>query len=238
MTTYPRSPALDNFVWMGSEDITLPPFWLGAFRLVVRVAFIVAAAWGIHLVMEWATAKASAHEGLMLGVLTVLLLSYALLIAVPFVPGVEIGISLLLLEGASIAPFVYSATVLGLLAAFGAGRVLPHRWLHNILADLRLKRACLLVDRLAPMTREERLAHLVGRAPRWLRPIIGPWRYLLLAALLNLPGNSFIGGGGGIAFTAGFSRLFSPGWSSLTVALAVLPVPLTIWISGSSSLLP
>ena len=53
------------------------------------------------------------------------------------------------------------------------------------LADLRLKRACALVNRLEPMSREERLAHLTDRAPGWLRPLIGPWRYLLLAALIG-----------------------------------------------------
>ncbi len=223
---------------MGSEDITLPPLWLGAIRLAAKLAVIAAAAYGIHLIMDWATTLAAGNENLMIGVLTALLLAYALLIAVPFMPGIEIGISLLLLKGAAIAPLVYGATVLGLLLAFAAGRSLPHTWLHGVLADLRLKRACLLVDRLAPMSHEERLAHLSARAPRWLQPLIGPWRYPLLAVLINIPGNAVIGGGGGIAFTAGFSRLFRPGWTALTVALAVLPVPLTVWLTGSTRLLP
>ncbi|MEM7753301.1 MAG: hypothetical protein AAF230_07800, partial [Pseudomonadota bacterium] len=198
---------------MGSDDIHLPPVWLGALRLAGRVLLIVVAAYGIHLVMDWATARAETNDSLMIGVLTVLLLAYALLIAVPFMPGIEIGVSLLILKGAAIAPLVYLATVLGLLIAFAAGRFLPHGWLHGMLADLRLERACLLVDRLAPMTREERLSHLTDRAPRWLRPLIGAWRYPLLAALINVPGNAVVGGGGGIALTAGFSRLFRPGWT-------------------------
>ncbi|MEM6386384.1 MAG: hypothetical protein AAF718_09135 [Pseudomonadota bacterium] len=232
MPTYPIPLSATTLLRMGSADITLPPLWLGALRLAGRVILIAVAVYGIHLMMDWATTKAESNDALMVGVLTALLLAYALLIAVPFMPGVEIGISLLLLKGASIAPFVYGATLLGLCFAYVAGRFLPHSWLHALLADLRLKRACALVDRLAPMSREDRLAHLGQHVPRWLAPLIGPWRYLLLAALINLPGNTLVGGGGGIAFTSGFSRLFQPGWTVLTIAFAVAPVPLTVWLWG------
>jgi uncharacterized membrane protein YdjX (TVP38/TMEM64 family) len=225
---------------MGSEDITLPPLWLGTLRLLARLLVIAAAAWGIHLLMDWTTAHARdvGSDRLMFGLLATFLLAYALLIAVPFMPGIEIGISLLVLKGAAIAPLVYAATVLGLLLAFAAGRFLPYQWLLDFLADLRLRRACALVDSLAPMTGEERLAHLTDRVPPWLKPLIGPWRYPLLAVLVNIPGNAVIGGGGGIAFTAGFSRLFRPGLTVLTLALAVAPVPLTVWLTGSTDLLP
>ncbi|MEM6610625.1 MAG: hypothetical protein AAF689_18855, partial [Pseudomonadota bacterium] len=195
------------------------------------------AAYGIHLIMDWAMTQAEENDSLMIGLFTALLLAYALLIAVPFMPGIEIGVSLLLLKGAAIAPVVYCATLLGLLIAFAAGRYLPYTWLHSLLADLRLKSACHLVDRLAPMTREERLAHLTDRAPNWLKPLIGPWRYPMLAALINIPGNAVIGGGGGIAFTAGFSRLFRPSWTALTLALAVAPVPLMVWLWGTEAVL-
>ena len=237
-TRYPRLATAVSLALMGSDDITLPPVGKGLARLGAKIVLIAAAAYGIHLVMDWAHSQAEGNDNLMIGVLTVLLLSYALLIAVPFMPGIEIGISLLLLKGATIAPLVYAATILGLLIAFAAGRCLPHKWLHDLLADLRLKRACLLVNRLAPMSHEERLAHLTARLPAWLMPLVGPWRYPLLAALINIPGNAVIGGGGGIAFTAGFSRLFHPGWTALTFALAVAPVPLTVWLSGSTRLLP
>jgi hypothetical protein len=51
-------------------------------------------------------------------------------------------------------------------------------------------------------------------------------RYALLAVALNTPGNSLLGGGGGLAFIAGASRLFSF-WPFLAVVIcAVLPVPL------------
>ncbi len=220
-----------------TDQEQLPPLWVGLFRLGLRILVIVIVVFAIHLVMNWATARAEAagRDGLMLGVLTALLLVYAILIAIPFMPGIEIGISLLFLKGASIAPLVYAATILGLSLALLAGRFTPYRWLYGILADLRLRNACRLVERLAPMSRQERLQHLAMRAPRWLRPMVLTGRYLLLAVLLNLPGNSVIGGGGGIAFIAGFSRLFRPSITILVIAIAVLPIPLTVWLAGTDT---
>ena len=236
MFTYPPRPSPVTLIRMGSDDIILPPPGKGFLRLAVKLAIIVAAVYAIHWTLDWATslAEATQNDTLMIGVLTTLLLVYALLIAVPFMPGIEIGISLLMIKGASIAPLVYLATVLGLGLAYTAGRYLPHKWLRGILEDLRLKRACALVDRLEPMTHDERLAHLTARAPRWLRPAIGSARYVLLAVLINVPGNAVIGGGGGLAFTAGFSRLFRPVYTALTIVLAVLPVPLIVWLTGTA----
>ncbi|RTZ93567.1 MAG: hypothetical protein DSY92_00130, partial [Planctomycetota bacterium] len=47
-------------------------------------------------------------------------LAYVLLLAVPFVPSTEIGISLLITHGAVAAPFVYLGTLSGLMLAYGA----------------------------------------------------------------------------------------------------------------------
>ena len=212
-----------------------PSVGAGLLRLALRLCLIAGAVIGIHLGADWATTKAESagSDGLMIGLLTVLLLAYALLMAVPFMPGIEIGISLLILKGAEIAPMVYGATVIGLTLAFLAGRFVPYGWLRGALADLRLKSACQMVDRLAPMTREERLTHLTARIPPWLKPLVGMGRYVLLAVLLNVPGNAVIGGGGGIAFVAGFSRLFASTATIFVMALAVLPVPLAVWVTGN-----
>lgn len=159
-----------------------------------------------------------------------LLMTYALLIAIPFVPGVEIGLLLMAMEGAWISPLIYGATVAGLALAYAAGAWLPYSRLHSILADMRMRRACALLDRVNPLTSEERVQMLQSSAPAWLRPFVSRYRYLLLAALVNLPGNSFIGGGGGILFVAGLSRLFRPATMLLTICLAVAPVPLAAWL--------
>jgi hypothetical protein len=43
--------------------------------------------------------------------------------------------------------------------------------------------------------------------------------------LINMPGNSLIGGGGGIAMAAGYSRAFSYPAFLACAAVAVAPVP-------------
>ena len=209
-----------------------------ALRLAVRLAIVVAAVLAILALMDWAADRASTEQGsgLMLGVLAGLLLAYALLLAVPFVPGIEIGLTLLVMKGATVAPIVYVATVLGQTAAYLAGRFLPQGWLRDILADLRLRRAAAFLDRLAPLPREERLALVSDKLAKWHLPAIPGGRYLLIAALLNIPGNAAVGGGGGIAFAAGFSRLFGTAAILLTFALAVLPVPLAVWLWGPETL--
>jgi len=217
------------------EDDEFPPWHIGLARFALKLVVIAAMVYAVLSVLHWAQAwaEASGSDGLMLGFLAVLLLAYAVLLAVPFVPGIEIGVSLLLMKGADVAPFVFIATVLGLSLSFMVGRCVPYRWLRATLADLRLKRACDLVDRLEPMTREERLAHLTTRVPSAVVPLIRQGRYVMLAALFNIPGNAVVGGGGGIAFVAGFSRIFQPWAAILTIILAVAPVPILVWLLGT-----
>ena len=61
-------------------------------------------------------------------------------------------------------------------------------------------------------------------------------RYLAVAVALSIPGNSVIGGGGGISLVAGMSRLFGFSRFVLTLAVAVAPVPLLIVIFGTDML--
>ena len=82
------------------------------------------------------------------------------------------------------------------------------------------------------MSLEDRLATLTTRLPVRLRPLFASGRYVALAVLLNLPGTALIGGGGGIAFIAGFSRLYRPALTMVVMALAVLPVPLAVYLGG------
>jgi hypothetical protein len=159
-----------------------------------------------------------------------LLVVYGLLIAVPFVPGVEIGLALLLIEGGRIAPFVYLATVSGLMLAYLAGARLPYPRLYGLLADLRLRRVCRLLDRVARMNRAERLALLQDRLPGWAGRRAVSQRHILLGSPVNLPGNAVIGGGGGIVLLAGLSGLFAARWVVVTLAVAVAPVPLLVWL--------
>ena len=54
----------------------------------------------------------------------------------------------------------------------------------------------------------------------------------MLGLALNLPGNTLVGGGGGIAMVAGLSGLVSPLGFLVTVAVAVAPIPLLFLVLG------
>ena len=118
------------------------------------------------------------------------------------------------------------------------GSLLPYPALRRFLADLGLRRAAALIDALQPLDRTARLDFLRARLPGWLSPLARSQRYILLALLINLPGNTILGGGGGILLVAGVSRLFSPVATLLTIALAVAPVPILVYWLGANLPMP
>lgn len=185
----------------------------------------------LHALLKWANAEAELGAGkLRAGMLVLFLLVYALLIAVPFVPGVEVGLTLMAMEGPWIAPWIYCATVVGLSLAFALGESVSYQRLHAIFADLHMRRACLLIELIQPLDKVDRLALLSNRAPKWARPFVSRFRYVVMALLINLPGNSILGGGGGLMFVAGFSRFFHAMPMIGVIVLAVSPVPLLVWL--------
>jgi len=157
---------------------------------------------------------------------------HAALIAVPFVPGIEIGLSLILMRGPSIALYVYLATILGLMLAYLVGRYLPYAWLRRLLLDFRLVRAGQMIDRINVLTPAKRLELMREGLPKWCGPHFVRWRYVALGLLINIPGNALIGGGGGITMIAGLSRVFAPFAAFATIIVAVSPVPILIWFFG------
>ncbi len=163
------------------------------------------------------------------------IVAYVIASAVPFVPGAEIGFGLLMVFGAKIAFLVYVGMVAALLLSFMVGRFVPAERVAAAFDYLGLARAHDLVLQLAPMDAAARLQFLSARAPsRWL-PVLLRYRYLALILLFNIPGNSVIGGGGGIAFTAGLCGLYSiPGYV-IAVLIAVAPVPLFFVVSSHFS---
>ena len=156
--------------------------------------------------------------------------TYVFLMALPFCPGMEVGLGMILVFGAKIVPLVYGATVVALLLAFLVGRLVPARRIIATFDLLHLRRARDLLLRLEPLDSQQRLELLTAGSTRLVRSLL-KYRYVAVALALNVPGNILIGGGGGIALAAGFSRLFSLPGFALTVALAVAPVPLAIVIS-------
>ena len=202
-------------------------------RVVILLVVLILATWGVHLIRDALDLQIrpdneqQVHRGIMLGAI-----AYVGLLALPFVPGAEIGLAMLAGFGAAIAPLIYVCTVASMTLAYMIGRFLPIRMLERLLSLLRMRRAADLVARAAPLSREERLALLLdGQSKRALRLALR-YRYVALAVAVNTPGNSIIGGGGGIMMMAGLSGIFSPLATFLTIALAVSPVPLAVMFLG------
>lgn len=160
-----------------------------------------------------------------------LLLLQAVLIVMPFVPGAEIGLLLLALCGAQLAAEVYLATVAGLLLAFAVGRSIPRRSVARLLTRLRLDEAVTALERLA----QKAAAPVPAGAPP-LRCLAGGLlrhRCLCLVLLINTPGNTLLGGGGGIAMAAGLSGLFSTRQFVASVLIAVAPLPTVVLLMAA-----
>ena len=149
---------------------------------------------------------------------------YAMLLSLPFIPGFELGLLLMLTMGDTGIVVVYLASVVGLNLSFAMGRWMPRDWTDALLGSARAK------AQTNPVCRH--LNHLLEKAGRRtsscsVMPAIGHrHRYLLLAILFNLPGNTLLGGGGGIALMSGMNRGLSWIGFLLTVAVATAPIPL------------
>lgn len=160
------------------------------------------------------------------------LFSYAVLLAIPFVPGMEISLGLLAALGGDVAPSIYAASVISLTVSFLVGRLLPLAAIASVFRFIGLDRAEQFVKRLAPLNSDQRLALLLSVAPKRFISKLVKYRYVAIAVLLNIPGNAIIGGGGGIAFLAGTSGLFSIAPFIVAVAIAVMPLPLLAYTIG------
>lgn len=160
------------------------------------------------------------------------MVAYIVLLAIPFVPGVEIGLALMMIFGPKIVPLVYGCTLVALCLAFLVGRLLPERSISRFLRDVRLFRAATFLEGFQGLDGDQRLARLMEKSPRRWVPWFLKHRYLTLMLAINLPGNVILGGGGGLALMAGMSRLFSVHRYVLLVAVAIAPIPLFLLVFG------
>lgn len=208
---------------------------------------------GIGMVLLWATLLVAGHSLSHMGfheaqallsamreafgplALILLALAYAMTLAMPFIPGVELALLIMAVFGPVGALVAYTATIGGLGLAYVVGRLLPERVIAGLLArvGIPMPRAG-VASAMQGMIAESRLGHT---APRRLAALLLDHRHLTLAVCLNLPGNSALGGGGGLALLCGLSKQF--GWRSfvLTVAIATSPVPILV-LAGLLNLEP
>lgn len=176
---------------------------------------------------------ASGETSLMLSAVALAILGfYVVASAVPFVPGAEIGLGLMVAFGAKVALLVYACMVLALWLAFAIGYLVPARRLQRLFRRLRLRKACVLIRKTRKMTPKERSAYMMAHAPGRMLPFMLRHRYVALALALNLPGNVILGGGGGLALMAGLSRIYTPLGFGMATAVAVAPIPVLVLVFG------
>lgn len=200
-------------------------------RGLVLIALIAAGQQVVAAVASWLDISLMPHsEDMLHRSIVAGTVAYVILLALPFVPGAEIGLTLLTVLGGPIAPLVYLATALGLTVSYAVGRLIPAAILGRGLARLGLTRAARLAEDAAEMRYDDFQESLArSQAPKFLRSLFR-FRYVALVLLINMPGNVVFGGGGGIALMAGLSRAFAPLPFLLSVLIAVLPVPLLFYI--------
>lgn len=210
-------------------------------RIMLVVLVVISVAYFANQLGDWISAKLNEgitpeRERAILGATIGAMVLYALLMSLPFVPGIEIGIGLMVMFGTKMALPVYLATVVGLALGFTIGRLVPEKVICGCFDFLGLTRISRMLRDLARKPVKERMNLLVERAPSRIVPFLLRHRYIALALSFNIPGNAVIGGGGGIAFVAGLSRLFNFPQYLLAVAIGVSPGAILFSIFGTTLL--
>lgn len=172
------------------------------------------------------------HESMLQGVLLIALLLYIFLMATPFMPGIELGLAVMFILGSKSALLIYVCTLIALSISYIIGRFFPLRIVHRFLKWLYLEKASQLVSQLEPLDQQKRLEFLNSKTPTKIAPFLLKHRFITLAIVLNLPGNALIGGGGGIGLVVGMSKLVSFYKYFLVMAVAILPVPMCVYLQG------
>ena len=198
--------------------------------LVIIVALNVGGTWLSHLIDFQLFPR---HEPMLHAIVLVAVILYIVLMATPFMPGIEIGLALMMLLGNKGAILVYLCTLAALSVSFAIGRKIPSRFIDLLLNWLHLYKASALVRQLESLNQQERLEFLSEKAPSRIAPFLLRHRYLAIAVVVNLPGNALIGGGGGIGLVAGMSKIIPFHGYLMVLAIAIAPVPLWFFLQGS-----
>ncbi|MBI3992348.1 MAG: hypothetical protein HY342_03670 [Candidatus Lambdaproteobacteria bacterium] len=204
---------------------------LAVAALAVLYTLTSRAGWEIEMLLK------PLHAQLGTPLLVAAVVLYILFLMVPFVPGNEIGLGIIMLFGTQGVIVVYFATILALLLSFLMGRLIPLSAMVRLAGWLHLhgvQRMLAQVDTAQPM---ESLNRVIQEAPaRWV-PFLLRHRYVAIGIAFNLPGNVLIGGGGGIGMMAGMSRVFRLDAYLLVLCIATSPVPVVLLTTGTIPLL-
>ena len=206
------------------------------FKILVKISlvvgFLLLINFGGSLVVERINFQLwPEHEHLIVTVVWLSIAIYVIWMAMPFVPGIELGLALMVMLGSKGVVLVYTCTLLSLSLSFAIGRLIPLKAFARFLGWLHLRKARDMAIQLEPMSSEQKLDFLLGAAPSRVVPFLLKHRYFMIAIILNLPGNALIGGGGGIGMIAGMSRLYPFPKYLLLISLAITPLPL-LFLAG------
>lgn len=203
----------------------------------LKIALVLAIVVALNIVGTWLVQQINfqlfpRHDSILHTIVVGAVVVYVLLMAIPFMPGIEIGLALMLMLGSEGALLVYLCTLAALSISFAIGRAIPPHLVYRVLDWLHLHKASALVRQLEPLNQQERIRFLNEKAPSKIAPFLLKHRYLTIATALNLPGNALIGGGGGIGLIAGMSRITSFPAYIVLLAIAIAPVPLLFLLQG------
>ncbi len=142
-------------------------------KLMVLLAIIVAlnmgGTWLSHLIDFQLFPR---HEPMLHAIVLVAVVIYIVLMATPFMPGIEIGLALMMLLGNKGAILVYLCTLAALSVSFAIGRKIPSRFIDLLLNWLHLYKASALVRQLESLNQQERLEFLYEKAPSRIAPFL------------------------------------------------------------------
>ena len=173
-------------------------------KLSLLAAFLLVLNYGSRMAVEQINVQLwPQHEHLIITALWFSIGVYILWMAMPFVPGIELGLGLMVLLGPKGVFLVYLCTLLSLSLSFAIGRLLPLKAFARFVGWLHLHKSRDLALQLEPLNSEQKLDFLLKTAPSKIVPFLLKHRYLMIALVLNLPGNALIGGGGGIGLITG-----------------------------------
>lgn len=202
-----------------------------------RIAIVILVILGLNLAGTWLGHQINfqifpRHDPVMHAAVMAAMATYILLMATPFMPGIEVGMAVMMLLGHKSALLIYICTLVALSISYLIGRFFPLHLVQRFLQWLYLEKASELVKQLEPLKRYERLDLINKKAPKKIAPLLLNHLYLTIAIILNLPGNALVGGGGGIGLMVGMSGVVPFFKYLVTVAIAVLPVPLIFYLQG------
>ena len=203
-------------------------------KLSLLAAFLLVLNYGSRMAVEQINVQLwPQHEHLIITALWFSIGVYILWMAMPFVPGIELGLGLMVLLGPKGVFLVYVCTLLSLSVSFVIGRLIPLKSFARLLGWLHLRKSKELVLDLEPLDPDQKLNFILKTVPSKIIPFLAKHRYLMIALALNLPGNALIGGGGGIGLIAGMCRMFPFHKYVLLIGIAITPLPL-LFLAGKS----